>query len=126
MGKGRKCGGEGGWGRGWLGDLMPQAKAFALWTLTEKVFQMVKFCTDYGAGSKDDITMFFIWNHRRGWIYTMLPTFISLIMEVPNTNICIDIQPPVETQNLQNSESLRRKCLWVIAVIFLLVLMVVG
>ena len=39
---------------------MPQAKAFALWTLAEKVFQMVKFCTDYGGGSKDDNTMLFI------------------------------------------------------------------
>jgi hypothetical protein len=37
---------------------MPQAKEFALWT--EKVFQMLKFYTDYGAGSRDDITMLFI------------------------------------------------------------------
>lgn len=63
MGKGRKCGGENG-GNGWHGDLMPQAKEFALWT--EKVFQMLKFYTDYGAGSRDDITMLFIWNHKRG------------------------------------------------------------
>lgn len=26
----------------------------------------------------------------------MPPTFILLIMEVPNTNICIDTQPPVK------------------------------